>query len=30
VTAGAVLTPSADLPGTVEPVRFRVRIFGPP
>jgi len=27
VTTGEVLTPSAELPGAVEPVRFRVRLF---
>jgi DnaJ-class molecular chaperone len=26
VTAGELLTPSAELPGMVEPVRFRVRL----
>jgi hypothetical protein len=28
VTAGEVLTPSVELPGMVEPVRFRVRLHG--
>jgi len=28
VTAGEVLAPSVDLPGTVDPVRFRVRLRG--
>ena len=30
VTAGEVFTPSADLPGMVEPVRFRIRLIGTP
>ena len=29
VTVGEVLTPSVELPGMVEPVRFRVRLRGP-